>query len=250
MQRRAIGFDRKIEPTWLDATAEWAAQGLPVADIRRRLEQLLEGKVAGEGSHSARGKTITVLLHIWVRVPDALVPLRDDGLALLQDRSSRDRLPLHWGMCVATYPFFRDVAATTGKLISLQGSAALSQIVRRMTESWGERSTLIRAVQRVIRSFVAFGVLVETDQRGIFVPAAKITVAHDNRLGPWMLEAAISNCEKQALPFRSLVSASWFFPVMLKLSPRDLGTSQRLDVYRQGLDEDMVVLHKANRTKS
>ena len=155
-----IGFDRKIHLSWLDATAEWTAQGLTAAEVRTQLERLLEGQVAGDGPHNARGKTITVLLHIWVAVPDALVPFRDEGLVLLRGRSGRDRLPVHWGMCLATYPFFREVAATTGRLLALQGTAALSQIVRRMTESWGERSTLTRAVQRVVRSFVEWGILV------------------------------------------------------------------------------------------
>jgi len=244
-KRRTIGFDRKIQLTWLDATADWAAQGLSVVDIRERLEQSLEPKVAGTGPHSARGKTMTVLLHIWVLVPDALVPLRDDGLALLRGRSGRDRLPLHWGMCMATYPFFRDVAATTGRLLSLQGTVALSQVVRRMTESWGERSTLIRATQRLVRSFVEWGVLVETDERGIFAPTPKVTVAHGNGLGPWLLEAGISNCDKQARPFRSLVGAASFFPLNLKLSPRDVRSSSRLEVYRQGLDEDVVMLKES-----
>ena len=62
---------------------------------------------------------------------------------------------VHWGMCLATYPFFRDVAAATGRLLALQESAALSQIVRRMAESWSERTTATRAVQRVVRSFAA-----------------------------------------------------------------------------------------------
>jgi len=239
-KRRTIGFDRKIKLDWMDATADWAAQGLAVADIRERLEQLLEGKVAGVGPHSARGKSMTVLLHIWVLVPETLVPLRDDGLALLRGRSGRDRLPLHWGMCMATYPFFRDVAATTGRLLALQGTAALSQVVRRMTESWGERSTLIRAVQRVVRSFVEWGVLVETDERGIFSPVPKVRVTEE--FGPWLLEAGISNCARQARPFRSLVGAASFFPLKLKLSPRDVGSSPRLEVYRQGLDEDVVML--------
>ena len=246
-RRRTIGFDRKIQLSWLDATADWAAQGLSTADIRTRLEQLLEGKVAGGGSRSARDKTMTVLLHIWVLVPDALVPLRDDGLALLRGRSGRDRLPLHWGMCVATYPFLRDVATTTGRLLSLQGTAALSQIVRRMTESWGERSTLIRAVQRVVRSFVEWGVLAETHERGIFSPAPRITVPDGDKLGPWLLEAGISNCERQAGAFRSLVGAASFFPLDLRLSPRDLGSNPRLELHRQGLDDDVVVLHDGAR---
>ena len=125
LEHRLIGFDRKIRLSWLDATADWAVQGLSVAAIRDRLDRLLDGQVAGNGSHSARGKTMTVLMHLWVLVPDTLVPLRDDGRALLRDTVERSRLPLHWGMCLATYPFFRDVAATTGRLLSLQGRAPL-----------------------------------------------------------------------------------------------------------------------------
>ena len=186
MNHKLVGFDRKIHLSWLDATADWAAQGLPAADIRKRLDRLLDGQVAGIGSHSARGKTMTVLMHVWVLVPDTLVPLRDDGLLLLRDRGEESRLPLHWGMCLAGYPFFRDVASTTGRLLSLQGSAALSQIVRRMTESWGTRSTVTRAVQRIVRSFVAWGVVMETEERGIIAPAPKIAAARrgSRRLAP------------------------------------------------------------------
>lgn len=241
-KRRTIGFDRKIQLNWLDATADWAAQGLSVADIRMQLEQLLEGQVAGSGYRGAREKTMTVLLHVWVQVPNSLIPLRDDGLAFLRDRSGRDRLPLHWGMCVATYPFFRDVAATTGRLLSLQGTAALSQIVRRMTESWGERSTVVRAAQRVVRSFVRWGVLVETEERGIFSQASAVAVS-DQGVGLWLLEAGVSSSEKQAQPFRSVIGGVPFFPLKLRLSPRDVSSSPRLELYSQGLDHDVVVRH-------
>lgn len=249
-KRGTIGFDRKIRLDWLNATADWAAHGLSIPDIRERLKQLLDGHVAGSGPHSARGKTMTVLLHVWVLVPEALAPLRDDGLALLRVRSGRDRLPLHWGMCVATYPFFRDVAATTGRLLSLQGTAALSHIVRRMTESWGERSTLIRAVRRVVRSFVDWGVLVETNEKGIFAPAPKVSVAGCDGVGPWLLEAGISNHEKRPYQFRSVVTAASFFPFELALTPRDAGSSPRLEIYRQGLDEDMVLLRGPVRKRN
>jgi len=35
-------------------------QGLSAHEIRAQLERLLDGQVAGEGPHSARGKTMTV----------------------------------------------------------------------------------------------------------------------------------------------------------------------------------------------
>ena len=239
--RRIIGFDRKIRLNWLDATAEWIAQGHSVAEIRVQLERLLDGQVAGDGPHSARGKTLTVLLHIWVTLPDPLVPFRDDALVLLRGRCERDLLPLHWGMCLATYPFFGDVAATTGRLLALQGSAALSQIVRRMAESWGERSTLTRAVQRVVRSFVEWGVLEETGDRGTFSGAARILVSGGDRIGPWLLEAGLMSSGRREYPLRGLVEGASLYPLDLALSVRDVNDNPRLELCRQGLDEDVVV---------
>ena len=239
MTHKLVGFDRKIHLSWLDATADWASQGLPAADIRKRLDRLLDGQVAGIGSHSARGKTMTVLMHVWVLVPDTLVPLRDDGLLLLRDRAEDSRLPLHWGMCLAGYPFFREVAATTGRLLSLQGSAALSQIVRRMTESWGARSTVTRAVQRIVRSFVAWGVVMETEERGIIAPAPKIAV-HDAAIGAWLLEAGITDGASRAYPLHGLAGSSSFYPFDLRLTERDLVRRPRLEVHHQALDEAVV----------
>ena len=239
--RRIIGFDRKIRLSWLDATAEWTIQGLSAAEIRAQLERLLDGQVVGDGPHSARGKTMTVLMHVWMAVPDVAVPLRDDALVLLRGRSGRDRLPLHWGMCLATYPFFRDVAATTGRLLNLQGEAALPQIVRRMSESWGGRSTLTRAVQRVVRSFVEWGVLVETGARGRYSPAARIAVPGDG-VGSWLLEAALVSCGRREYPLRGLVDGVSFYPLDLALSVGDVSRSPRLELCRQGLDEDVVML--------
>ena len=233
-EHRIVGFDRKIRLSWLDATADWAAQGLSAAAIRTRLDRLLDGEVAGKGPHSARGKNMTVLMHVWVLVPETLVQLRNDGLNLLDGRSCRDRLPLHWGMCLATYPFFRDVAETTGRLLTLQGRAALSQIVRRTTESWGSRSTVARATQRVVRSFVAWDVLGETRERGIFVPATKAEVT-DSAVAPWLVEAGLTNSDHREYPLAGLANAVFFFPFDLRLSAPDIGRRQGLQLRHRGI---------------
>ena len=88
--------------------------------------------------------------------------------------------------CLATYPFFRDVAETLGRLLNLQGSVALSQVTRRVAESWGERSTVIRATQRVVRSMVEWGMLEESGERGMFSAARPSAVPDGDAVGAWL----------------------------------------------------------------
>ena len=241
-EHKTIGFDRKIRLSWLDATADWAAQGLSAVAIRTRLDRLLDGEVAGKGPHSARGKNMTVLMHVWVLVPETLVQLRNEALNLLDARSCRERLPLHWGMCLATYPFFRDVTETTGRLLALQGRAALSQIVRRTTESWGSRSTVARATQRVVRSFVAWDVLGETHERGVFVPATKAEVT-DSAVAAWLLEAGLVNSDQREQPLSGLTNAAFFFPFNLRTSHRAIGHRPTLQLHHR--IDGVVVTPKA-----
>ncbi len=113
-----------------------------------------------------------------------------------------------------------------------------------MSEAWGERSTVTRAVQRVIRSFVEWGVLQETADLGVFAPAPKISAANGDQIGPWLIEAGISNTERRAGTLSEIVSDPAFYPFILKVLPREVEERHRLELHRQGLDEDLVVLRR------
>ena len=163
MGKAAIGFDRKIHLEWLDAAAGHLAAGATASDTRRMLWCMLDGFVTGNAVNSARGKTLTVLMRIWVTVPPAAVLLRNSALEPFPSAMPNERLALHWAMTVACYPFFFDVVTSVGKLLALNGKASLSQVTRRMTETWGDRTTLPRAVQRTMRSMIQWGVLEESE---------------------------------------------------------------------------------------
>lgn len=241
---RIVGFDRKIRLEWLDATAAWAAEGLTARDVRSRLNGLLDGTMTGV---KAKANTISVLLHVWVQVPDGLEALRDEGLRLLQGRQQRGRVPLHWGMCIATYPFFRSVAAATGRLTAVQGTASLSQITRRVTQQWGERTTVIRAVQRIVRSQVLWGVLRETPDPGVFSPAAKVRMRRNHPAGPWLLDAALIDSGRSPRPLHALRNDAALFPFSLEVMAKELAARPGIEVHRQGLDEELVVRTPAPR---
>ena len=243
---RMIGYNRTVKLRWLDETLDLFLAGMSDADIyealRARLkDELSVGSTAQRGS---REKTITLLMKTWVRVPPPLRELREDCLHLLQGVRRSDRLPLHWGMTMAVYPFWRVVADVTGRLFRLQGTAAPMQVQRRVKELLGERETAARSTRYVLRAFADWGVIVDSVQNGEYSPAPPFSVA-DSKLAVWLLEAAVVSASGGVLEFRSLVNGPCLFPFQIcRLAPEQLAESGRLEVVRHNLEETVVRVRK------
>jgi hypothetical protein len=234
--RRMIGFDRKLELDWLDATVGLCQESLDPGAVAGQLRQRLAHEIAGD---EARRKTITVLLRIWVNVPAEDSRLRDEALQRVAEVNPEERLWLHWGMALLAYPFFRDVAATVGQLSRLQGTFSQAQVQRRMVENWGQRTTLQRAVQRLLRTFVDWDVMRDAGGRGSYDVAPPRRTENRN-LALWLLDCALQANGAEQVPLRELGQLSYTFPFDLLPFIGDVRRSERFEVARQGLDLDMV----------
>ncbi len=178
-----IGFDRLIRLRWLDRAALMAAELRDGDALHRAMLEQLAGELPGiEG----RRKTANVLTRIWWRTPYGDMTLRDEALAQIAVCAPGERLMFHWGMCLLAYPVFRDVAATVGRLLRLQGSFRQAQVITRVSAEWGNRSTLQTAVPRIVRSYVDWGVLVATEEKGIYRAGTQISLGR-SRTAPWLL---------------------------------------------------------------
>jgi len=241
MKRDAIGFDRDIELAWLEATSARVAEGMSPAKVREFLWELLAGKVSGDAPRSGRGKTTTVLLHIWCEVPAQTLPLRNDCLEALAHLSGEQQLMAHWTMSMATYPFFVEVVSAVGRLLALQETVTLAQITRRIAEKWGERSTAVRACRRVVRSIVRWGALRDTDRHGVYarrsvpIPATPAGVE-------LLVEGLLRGTGADAGPLEGLTSSPALFPFRVSLADSWGSGSGRLELTREGVDRDVVVL--------
>jgi hypothetical protein len=245
--RTTIGFDRKIEIEWLDAVVGWVATGQAPEDVRKFLWAFLEGVVAGDSVHSGRGKTLTVLSRIWVIVPEQAKPLREAALQCVASVTGEERVAIHWAMAIGTYPFFCDVAASVGKLLALNGQANLSQVGRRMTESWGDRSTLPRAIQRVLRSMVQWGVLRDGPAKGTFVAPTRRTAVPD-QIGELLLQAMLVS-HGRGMPLSQLIGHPALFPFGIHLSATALRKSGCILIQRQGDQTDFIELGQRSRSQ-
>ena len=241
----SIGFSQRIRLQWFDQTANWILAGSSRTDVTEALQELLRDKVSvgGESVRGNREKVISILLRTWLTVPRELEGLRNEGLELLQGLSRTDRIAVHWSMALAAYPFWGAVAAHTGRLLRLQGTASAAQVQRRIKEAYGERETASRAARRVLRSFIDWGVLRETGDSGIYSAGAHYSVM-ELRIIAWMVEASLRARLSRSAVLKSLVNGPNLFPFRLApISAEQLaGLAPRLEVYRQGLDEDLVML--------
>ncbi len=239
-----VGFSQRIQLDWLDRTATLYAAGHTKDEIKELLQALLRDHLSiGSDSRSGnRALTILILLKVWVVVPHGLESLRDEGLELLKRLPLKQNLVVHWGMVMAVYPFFQALAETVGRLLRLQGSFAASQVQRRMREQFGERSTVERATRRLLRCLIDWGVLKETEEKGIYQATPTLFV-NDTKLAQWLIEASLIASGSASSTLRAITQNPALFPFTTEsINIRVLETHNRLELLRQGLDEDVIML--------
>lgn len=239
-ERRRIGFDRTISSEWLDAAAARVINGEAPEVTRNFLWDFLADVEPGTTNNSSRGKTLTVLIRIWVSVPFQAEPLRQAALKCIASTSGDKRIGVHWAMVVGTHPFFFDVATHVGKLIKLNGQANRSQIKRRMTEAWGDRSTLERTIQHVLRSMSQWGLLRAGEENGSLIgPVQRLNISDE--VGKLLIHAVLLSHGK-GLRFSHLIDHPALFPFALNLTVPQLMRNPTFRVQRQGDQSDFVEL--------
>ena len=251
-RKAQIGFSQRIRPEWFEQTANLILAGNDKAAINDSLQDLLQNKVSvgGKSVRGNREKVITILLKTWLTVPRELEKLRDEGLEIFQKLPRKDRIAVHWGMALAAYPFWGSVAAHTGRLLRLQGTAAAAHVQRRVKEDYGERETASRAARRVLRSFIDWGVLKETGDKGVYGQGNQYPVG-DPRLIAWLVEASLHAGVNGSAAIKDLLGSPSIFPFRLAhISAEHVASlSPRLNILRHGLDDDLLMLREKHRNK-
>jgi len=218
--------------------------GLPKEGIEAALQELLRSMVSvgGQATRGNREKVITILMRTWVTIPGELESFRDEGLSHVAHTPQDQHMAVHWGMVMTIYPFWGMVAETVGRLLRLQRTAAATQVQRRLREQLGERETVARAARRVLRTFVDWGVLAETHEKGVYTAATPRPLANQD-LAVWLLEAALRAADTTAVSLKAAGQTPALFPfAVMPLTVRAFAGHPRLDVTRQGGTEDLLVL--------
>ena len=252
-RQKQIGFSQRIRLEWLQHTANLILAGNGNDAVNSSLQELLKDKVSvgGKAVRGTREKVITILMKIWLNVPGKLETLRDDGLELLKDLPRKNHTAVHWGQACAVYPFWVAVAANIGRLLRFQGTAAAAHVQRRVREQYGERETVSRAARRVISSFVDWGVLTGTKEKGIYNQGDTYAI-DDPKLIAWLIEASLHARSNGSAAIKDLLDSPSLFPFRLMHVPTEhlVSMSPRLDLLRHGLDDNLLMLRNSRRVIS
>ncbi|MBL8375241.1 hypothetical protein [Accumulibacter sp.] len=233
-----IGFDRFIRLDWVAAALKVRA-GLASLD---ELNELLDA--AGLGKE-AKAKTRTKLNALTLEPRTDLADLIDRGVNLFKGADNAgEHAAFAWGAAIASYPYFGKVAEFTGRLTSIQGDCAVSEIHRRISEVYGDREVTKRATQAVIQTQANWGAIERVEKGKRLVRLQPRSLKNDKRVA-WLVEAAL-HYQGKAISLATLQSLAVIYPFMLD---RQLGylmsNSPMLEVRSEGPSHQFVVLRSA-----
>lgn len=233
-----IGFDRFIQLDWVAAALKVRA-GVASLD---ELNELLDA--AGLG-REAKAKTRTKLNALALDPRPELADLIDRGVQIFKGTEDAGELAVFaWGAAIATYPYFGRVAEFTGRLTSIQGDCAVSEIHRRISEVYGDREVTKRATQAVIQTQANWGAI-ERVEKGKRLVRLRARSLKNDKMVAWLVESAL-RYQQKAIALATLQSLAVIYPFALdKPLGYVMSNSQTLEVRSEGPSNQFVALRSA-----
>ena len=216
-RHQKIGIKHVIRPEWMDKIVDMMLAGMSSSEIRKDLDEFLSDKKqsggTGERGKEAYKKAVTNLMLTWCTPEKDIIPFRDAVLALAKKAPVSERLPLHWAMISAVYPFWFGVANQIGRLLNLQDQITKKQIIQRLKEEYGDRETISRFARYVIRSFVAWGILEDAAIRGNYIQVKKIPTSPQQVV--ILIESILFSSPESPIAFKKAIESSSLFPFQI-----------------------------------
>ena len=168
--------------------------------------------------------------------------LKKQAIHLLQNCSNDERLAIHWGLSIASYPFFASLVRLIGRLLRLQDDIISKELVRRSVELHGDTESVRRATTRLLQSFGEWGVLIP-ESKSLFHSPKKIVV-NNPELVTWLLASVFFSSGKERMTLDEIVSDPAWFPFEIPQSSFQVNQSAILEIVHQNVGDTLISLKK------
>jgi len=161
---KMVGLSRAIKIEWLNKTVDLVLEGMAPENIKEALNEYIGFEISSKDNIR---KSRDILMNLWVYPfeDEKANQIRQQALEALR-KDSDDRLAMHWCMLLLYYPVFVDVTGMIGKLCTMQDTFSLSWLRDKMFEEWGERTTLLHSLDKIMQTLRQINVL--SSKAGIY----------------------------------------------------------------------------------
>jgi hypothetical protein len=237
---KGFGFIRNINLAWLDAASDARLRNDDMQVLREELDQYLKHEMEGVES---RRKTIDVLIGIWHKTVLVDKSLHAQALDFLLRIPANERIWLHYGLTLLSYPFFRQTAAVIGQFARTGEPVTRLAVKNRLAAEIGHLGSLNRAAERVVASLVNWGILTHQKKGNLYLPQLQATRTGNPELQCWLLVCALTAHPSDQLPFSDLIRLPELFPFKFTVTLDHIRTNTKFNVQRQGM-WDMVSMRE------
>lgn len=232
-----VGFDRYVEKAWMDEAARSVIEGNNLNSVNEALDEYLLPSINGETS---RRKTKNILTATWVKSLPVESEFKRQAADLFARADKQEQLIIHYGMSIATYPFFMSLSKILGRLFKLQDEVSNVEFYRRVIETVGDRDSIKRAAARYLQSLIEWGVL-EQSGRAAVKPGAKVQVL-GAEITTWLYSSVLFSTDRDRLSVDDITSDPAWFPFEMSHGYFNPNDSEIIEVVHQGVGSTLVAL--------
>ena len=147
---KMVGLSRAIKIEWLNKVVNLVNEGMAPENIREALNDYISFEI---NSPDNIRKSREILMNLWVYPfeDEKANEIRKMALDAIKN-GNEDKLAMNWCMLLLYYPVFVDVTGMIGKLSSMQDSFTLAWLKDKIFEEWGERTTLIHTLPKIMQT--------------------------------------------------------------------------------------------------
>jgi len=233
---KRVNFSRHIELQWLDAVANWVAQGQDKKELGEQIDLMLEPLVSCKVN---RGKTRNQLIKLWSYGSERIASSFDKFAINAVVESDHPDFVLHWGMLVAKNNFFADIVRFIGRREKHLDSFTYAQVQKNIVELYGDTETVKRSLRSVLKTLIDFQILKRQSNR------TYVALTFDSRVEgkykSWLLQSLMYNKNYQSRALTDMLDDLIWFPFKFSVSINELETTW-FDLHQQG--NDLVLFKK------
>lgn len=234
-----VGFDRYVEKAWMDYVAKLAVDGKGLSDANELLEQYLSDSINGETS---RRKTKNILTASWIKSGEEEAVFKKNAASFFVYSSRAEQIAIHYGVCIATYPFFLSLGKILGRLFKLQDEVSNTEFYRRVIESIGDRDSIKRAAARYIQSLIEWGMIEQSGKAAVQI-APKVRI-DDPDLATWLYSSVLFSVDDERLSVDDVISDPVWYPFEIPHGHFNYLDSDLVEVVHQNVGATLLSVRR------